>query len=141
MPCRSGRDGADADAAIVGFGRYEGPVPQRKTIVLRKRYWLYYAMTFMSGARRQLFHAFAGFLLVKKFGFTLTQTALLMLVTSALTAVLGRTPWRARSTHWGERRTIQFENIVLIFVFAGYALTPTPWSRPPCLSLMACSSP
>ena len=36
--------------------------------VLRKRYALYYMLTFMSGARRQLFMAFGGFLLVKKFG-------------------------------------------------------------------------
>ncbi len=109
-------------AAIFGFPRYDGPVPQRKTIVLRQRYWLYYAMTFMSGARRQLFHAFAGFLLVKKFGFTLTETALLMLATAALTTVLaGRLGGLVQ--HWGERRTIQFENIVLIVVFAGYALS------------------
>ncbi len=55
--------------------------------MLRRRYWLYYAMTFMSGARRQLFHAFAGFLLVKKFGFTLADTALLLLATAALNTV------------------------------------------------------
>ncbi|MEQ1647211.1 MAG: MFS transporter [Hyphomicrobiaceae bacterium] len=109
-------------AAVMGFGRYEGPVPQRKSIVLRQRYWLYYAMTFMSGARRQLFHAFAGFLLVKKFGFSLTETALLMLVTAALTTVLaGRLGGLV--SQWGERRTIQFENVVLILVFAGYALS------------------
>ena len=51
------------------FRRFEGPVPQRKRIVLRRRYWLYYTLTFMTGARRQLFVAFGGFLLVKKFGY------------------------------------------------------------------------
>ena len=29
---------------------------------MRKRYWLYYALTFMGGARRQIFTVFAGFL-------------------------------------------------------------------------------
>jgi hypothetical protein len=47
-------------AAMAFFHRFEGPVPQRKRIVLKKRYWLYYMLTFMTGARRQLFIAFGG---------------------------------------------------------------------------------
>ena len=79
-------------------------------------------MTFMSGARRQLFFAFGGFLLVKKFGFSVFDTALLMLITS-----LANTFLAPRLGHlvkiYGERRSICFENAVLIAVFAGYALT------------------
>jgi predicted MFS family arabinose efflux permease len=108
--------------AIRTFPKFDGPVPQRKTIVLRPRYWLYYALTFMSGARRQLFFAFAGFLLVKKFGFTLSDTALLMLGTAALNTVFaGR--MGALIQKVGERRTIMLENAVLMLVFAGYAVT------------------
>lgn len=108
--------------AMMKFPKFEGPVPQRKTIVLRPRYWLYYAMTLMSGARRQLFHAFAGFLLVKKFGFTLSDTALLLLATAALNTVFaGR--MGALIQQVGERRTIMLENVVLMLVFAGYAVT------------------
>jgi predicted MFS family arabinose efflux permease len=108
--------------AMRTFPKFEGPVPQRKTIVLRPRYWLYYAMTFMSGARRQLFHAFAGFLLVKKFGFALSDTALLLLGTAALNTVFaGR--MGALIQRVGERRTIMLENAVLMLVFAGYAVT------------------
>ena len=57
--------GGGAQRVALLFGRFEGPVPQRKQIVLRRRYWLYYVLTFMSGARRQLFVAFGGFLLVR----------------------------------------------------------------------------
>ena len=104
------------------FGRFQGPVPQRKELILRQRYWLYYAMTFMSGARRQLFFAFGGFLLVKKFGFTVFDTAKLMLVTSLLNTLLA--PQLGKLVKlYGERRSIMFENAVLIAVFAGYALT------------------
>src|SRR5215212_1845242 len=53
------------------FRRFDGTVPQRKGIVLRRRYWLYYALTFLSGARRQLFMAFGGWLLVERFGYDL----------------------------------------------------------------------
>src|SRR5262249_48774611 len=109
-------------AAMAFFPRFEGPVPQRKGILLKKRYWLYYALTFMTGARRQLFFAFGGFLLVKKFGYSVADMAMLMLVTTALNSLLaprlGALVMRA-----GERRTIMLENVVLILVFAGYATT------------------
>jgi Major Facilitator Superfamily len=109
-------------AASLWFRRFEGPVPQRKRIMLRRRYWLYYTLTFMTGARRQLFVAFGGFLLVKKFGYDVANMATLMLITTAANALLaprlGRLVMRV-----GERRTIMLENVVLIIVFAGYATT------------------
>jgi hypothetical protein len=108
--------------AMLRFPRYQGDIPQRKEIVLRRRYWLYYVITFMSGARRQLFHAFGGFLLVKSFGYTLSDMALLMLVTAACTAALAPRLGHLIATI-GERKTIALENAVLIVVFAGYALT------------------
>jgi predicted MFS family arabinose efflux permease len=113
-------------AAQAYFGRFEGPVQQRKRIILRKRYWLYYVLTFMTGARRQLFIAFGGFLLVKKFGYSVADMATLMLITTAFNTAmapqLGRLVMRA-----GERRTIMLENMVLILVFAGYATTSSAW--------------
>jgi hypothetical protein len=104
------------------FGRFEGSVPQRKSIVFRKRYWLYYALTFMSGARRQLFMAFGGFLLVKKFGYSVADMAMLMLVTSSMNTFFAPRLGRLVSV-WGERNTITLENCVLICVFIGYAIT------------------
>ena len=106
---------------IALFKRFEGPVVQRKHIVLRKRYWLYYALTFMSGARRQIFTAFAAFLLVKTFGYTIGEVALLMLVTSAINTVLAPRLGAFISVR-GERPSIMFENISLIVIFTGYAL-------------------
>jgi predicted MFS family arabinose efflux permease len=113
-------------AAMAYFKRFEGPVRQRRRIVLRQRYWLYYLLTFMTGARRQLFVAFGGFLLVKKFGYSVADMATLMLVTTASNAIfaprLGRLVMLI-----GERRTITIENLVLICVFAGYATTASAW--------------
>jgi hypothetical protein len=108
--------------AFMYFGRFEGAVPQRKKIVIRQRYWLYYALTFMSGARRQLFMAFGGFLLVKKFGYSVGDMAMLMLVTSASNTFFAPRLGRLVSA-WGERNTITLENCVLICVFIGYAMT------------------
>jgi predicted MFS family arabinose efflux permease len=108
--------------AFLYFGRFEGAVPQRKKIVVRQRYWLYYALTFMSGARRQLFMAFGGFLLVKKFGYSVGDMAMLMLVTSASNTFFAPRLGRLVAV-WGERNTITLENCVLICVFIGYAMT------------------
>jgi predicted MFS family arabinose efflux permease len=111
-----------SSVATLWFQRFDGPVPQKKRIVLRRRYWLYYTLTFMTGARRQLFVAFGGFLLVKKFGYDVADMAALMLVTTAANTILaprlGRLVMRV-----GERHTIMLENTVLILVFAGYATT------------------
>jgi len=55
--------------ALFLFPAFPQKVEQHKKLILRKRYWLYYALVFMSGARRQIFVVFAGFLMVEKFGF------------------------------------------------------------------------
>ena len=109
--------------AVVGtFRRFDGPVPQNKGIVLRKRYWLYYAMTFVSGARRQIFMAFGAWLLVERFGFTLfTLSGLLFafcVINLFAAPLLGQMIARI-----GERNTIVIENLSLIVVFVGYATT------------------
>ena len=107
------------------YSRFQGPVPQRKSLVVRKRYWLYYAMQFLGGARRQIFIAFAGFLLVKRFGYEVSHMAQLMLVTALLTTMLASQLGNLVAAI-GERNTMILENIVLITVFAGYATTDNP---------------
>jgi predicted MFS family arabinose efflux permease len=109
-------------AAAMLFGRFQGDVPQRKGIVLRRRYWLYYALTFLSGARRQLFMAFGGWLLVERFGYDLGTLAGLLFAYCAINIVVaplfGRMIGRI-----GERNTIILENASLIVVFLSYATT------------------
>lgn len=65
--------------AFFAFPQFESPNPQTKKMVLRRRYWLYYALQFMSGARRQIFVVFAAFMMVERYGFDVHQiTALFM---------------------------------------------------------------
>ena len=68
-----------AITAMSVFRRFQGSVPQNKGLVLRSRYWLYYVLTFLSGARRQLFMAFGGLLLVERFGYDVAGMARLLL--------------------------------------------------------------
>ena len=64
----------------LGFPTFTSVIPQRKHLLLRKRYWLYYALTFMGGARRQIFMVFAGFLMVEKFGYSVSDIAALFMI-------------------------------------------------------------
>ncbi|MEE6247278.1 MAG: MFS transporter, partial [Pseudomonadota bacterium] len=61
----------------LGFPHFPAKTTQHKSLVLRKRYWLYYVLTFLSGARRQIFVVFAAFLMVEKFGYSASQVTLL----------------------------------------------------------------
>ena len=47
---------------------------------IRKKYWLYYVLIFLSGARRQIFVVFAAFLMVEKFEYTASEVTLLFLI-------------------------------------------------------------
>lgn len=117
--------GASALAILVAasrfFDRFQGATVQHKGFVLRKRYWLYYALTFMSGARRQIFMAFGGFLLVERFGYSVVGTAGLLMIACILNTVLAPR-MGALVGRIGERATITLENASLVLVFLGYAV-------------------
>lgn len=72
------------------FPYFPQKTEQHKHMVVRRRYWLYYALTFMSGARRQIFVVFAGFLMVEKFGYSVSDIALLFLLNAALNVLFAR---------------------------------------------------
>jgi len=104
----------------LAFPQFESKTPQRKHLLMRKRYWLYYALTFMGGARRQIFVVFAGFLMVEKFGYSVSNIAALYLINhlfnwifaARIGALVGRI---------GERRALTFEYCGLMCVFTAYA--------------------
>ncbi len=96
-------------------------VPQHKKMIFRKRYWLYYFLTFMSGARRQIFVAFAVFLLVKKFEFSVQEITLLFILNNIINFFLSPLIGRA-IIRFGERRVLSLEYFSLIFIFLAYAV-------------------
>ncbi len=105
--------------AYFAYPQFEAPNPQIKRMVLRRRYWLYYALQFMSGARRQIFVVFAGFMMVEKFGFEVHEVTGLFLINLIANMVfaplMGRAVFR-----FGERNALIFEYIGLIGVFLAY---------------------
>lgn len=97
--------------------------PARESV--RRRYWLYYALTFLMGTRRHIFTTFAIFMLVEVQNLQTSQTALLFLVNSVVSFLalpqLGRLVGR-----FGERRMLTFNFVCLIGIFLGYATVDEP---------------
>ena len=103
------------------FSNFPQRVYQSKKLILRKRYWLFYALQFMGGARRQIFVVFAGFLMVEKFGFSVGEISMLYLINATINIFLAPRIGKLVGKI-GERLTLIIEYIGLIIVFIGYAL-------------------
>ena len=106
---------------FISFPNFSSQVEQNPNLVLRKRYWLYYLLTFLSGARRQIFVVFAAFLMVEKFGYSASQVTLLFLINYAFNYLFAEKIGRMIGK-FGERKALTFEYVGLILVFIAYGL-------------------
>jgi predicted MFS family arabinose efflux permease len=105
---------------LLPLGRTQQGLPPRRRVVLRKRYWLYYALSFLMGSRRHIFTTFAIFLLVREHGISVQTTAILFLLNNLINTyslqLVGKLVGRL-----GERLMLSIAFATLIFVFLGYA--------------------
>lgn len=111
---------------FVAYPAFREGVPQHKKLILRRRYWLYYALTFMGGARRQIFTVFAGFLMVERFGYEVHEVAALFFINGAINMLLAPKIGRL-IVRFGERTALTFEYVGLIGVFITYAFVTNVW--------------
>ncbi|MBU1249096.1 MAG: MFS transporter [Proteobacteria bacterium] len=100
--------------------------PQHKKIFLKRKYWLFYILTFLSGARRQIFVAFAVFLLVTRFGYSVQAVTVLFVGNNVLNYFANPLIGKAVN-RFGERKVLSLEYFALVFIFVGYALTENAW--------------
>ena len=105
--------------AWFAFPQFEAPEVQTKKMVLRRRYWLYYALQFMSGARRQVFVVFAAFMMVERFGFEVHEVTALFLINFVVNIIAAPLIGRAVG-YWGERRALLVEYAGLVGIFLAY---------------------
>lgn len=101
-------------------------IPQHKKMILRKRYWLFYFLTFMAGARRQIFVAFAVFLLVIKFNFSVQEITIMFVVNNLINYFLSPLIGKA-IIKFGERPVLSLEYSSLIVIFILYAFADQRW--------------
>jgi predicted MFS family arabinose efflux permease len=97
-------------------------LPQRKHMILRKRYGLFYFLTFMAGARRQIFIAFSVLLLVQKFDYSVQEVTVLFVINNSINYFLSPLVGRG-IIRFGERKMLSLEYLSVVFIFTAYATT------------------
>lgn len=106
---------------VISFPHFPPPAEQSRKLILRKRYWLFYALTFFSGARRQIFVVFAGFLMVEKFHYSVADVSALFLINYVFNwlfaAKIGKFIGKV-----SERSVLRFEYIGLAIIFVLYGV-------------------
>ena len=101
-------------------------IPQRKEMIFRKKYLLFYFLTFMAGARRQIYMAFSVLLMVQKFHYSIQEITILFVINNIINYYLS--PLIGKSIiRFGERRVLSLEYISLFFIFIAYATTDFKW--------------
>ena len=115
-------------ASITYFKKYPAITghPQHKKMIFRKKYWLFYVLNFLSGARRQIFVVFSVFLLVQHYKFSIKAITILFVANNILNYFIA--PIIGKSINrFGERKVLYTEYISLFIVFIAYAFIDSPW--------------
>ncbi len=95
--------------------------PQHKRMILRRPYSLFYVLTFLSGARRQIFIAFAVFLMVERFAFSVQEITLLFILNNIINYFASPMIGKA-IVRFGERWVLTLEYASLVLIFLAYAV-------------------
>jgi len=93
---------------------------EKRSIRLKRKYSLYYLLSFLRGCRRHIFTTFAIFLLVANYHISISTAALLFFISNMITiytnSLMGNLVEK-----WGERIVLAGSSFLLIFIFSGYA--------------------
>lgn len=107
--------------AWMGFEHFKDDVVQETRLFLRKKYWLFYILTFLAGARRQIVVVFAGFLLVEKFHFSVENMLLLLIANTIINMICA--PYAGKLIErFGENLSLKLEYICIVLIFILYGL-------------------
>jgi MFS family permease len=88
---------------------------------VKKRYWLFYVLTSLSGARRQIFNVFAIFLLVEYFKFSLFQMSLLLLINNLVNWFLN--PYIGLAINAvGEKKLLTIKYVAVLLLCLAYTV-------------------
>jgi len=106
------------------------PQPLLKTsrnLIFKRKYWLFYALNMVFGARKQIFLTFAPWVLIRIFNCGIETFALLGFIGTILGMVFRPLLGRAIDL-WGEKIIISAESILLIIMSIFYAFSPAWFS-------------
>ncbi len=121
-----------AVAILVGLGAlFVNPtskhIPkQNNKMVFKKKYWLFYVINFLSGARRQIFVVFAVFILVQRHHYSVAYVTALFILNNIISyfvaPIIGR-----MINKYSERAVLSMEYGWMVFIFLGYAFIDNAW--------------
>jgi len=116
-----------AAALLWRIPTYVGETEQKQPrMLLKKRYWLYYVLTFFQGSRKEVLNSFGTLVLVGSFGFEVWQISTLLLVSSIVNLLAG--PYLGSLVdRFGERKAVTTSYIVLILGCLGFVFIGNPW--------------
>ena len=105
------------------IGATDGEQPR---MLIKRRYWLFYVLTFFEGSRKQVLGTFGALMLVDSYGFKVWQISTLLLVSSILSF------FTAPGTgylidRFGERKMLSISYVGLVLCCAGYASVQNAW--------------
>jgi predicted MFS family arabinose efflux permease len=95
-------------------------------LILKRRYWLYYVLTFFEGSRTQVFGTFGTLVLVQNYGLDARHISLL-LVASAITNFFLAPRLGHLLDSVGERIMLSASYVALALCFIGYASVHNVW--------------
>jgi len=103
------------------FPHFKDDVIQENRLFLRRKYWIFYVLTFLAGARRQIVVVFAGFLLVERFHFSVQNMLLLLIVNTILNMLCA--PYVGKLIErFGENLSLKIEYGSIVLIFVLYAM-------------------
>lgn len=109
----------------------------RPRVVVRARFWLYYALELVFGARKQIFITFGPWVLIRVYGLPATSMAGLMMTASLIG--LGFKPLAGKFIdRFGERATLILDGLALILVCIGYGYAKQITHTPEAARQLAC---
>ncbi|MBN1249639.1 MAG: MFS transporter [Anaerolineae bacterium] len=95
-------------------------------MLVKRRYWLYYVLTFLQGSDKQVLNTFGLLVLVETFGLPVWQISLI-LVASSIVNLIG-SPYMGRLIdRFGERAMISMSYVVLTVCCLGFAVSHNVW--------------
>lgn len=113
--------GVAAAAGGLFYGRMRIPSMNKPKprLLMRRKFWLYYLLEFIYGARKQIFITFGPWVLVRIYGLPATEIAKLLFIASSLGLI-----WKPLAgmliDRFGERRVLVADGLVLCLVCVGY---------------------
>jgi MFS family permease len=107
-------------AFILGLMKAKKPKAKKLAFVFRKKYTLYYCLSVVNGARKQIFLTFAPWVLIQEFHVDPPTFAILGLIVAVL-SILTRTIVGNAIDIKGERFVLSLEAMILIVICIGYS--------------------